>query len=43
MVTSLFVVLLILLAWSTIQSTSKTKDGRTEIVAWGITFFGEER
>src|SRR5438034_4174853 len=43
MMCSLFIVLLLILAWSTIQSTStKSTDGRTEIVAWGITFFGEE-
>src|SRR2546421_1154804 len=43
MMTSLFVALILILAWSTIQSTStKSTDGRTEIVAWGITFFGEE-
>src|SRR5436190_8093409 len=43
MMSCLFILLLLILAWSTIQSTStKTTNGRTEIVAWGITFFGEE-
>ena len=36
-------VLLALLTWLTIAQTSdRAPDGRTEIVAWGITYFGED-
>jgi len=39
----LFVAMIALLAWWTFQETRPTTgDGRTEIVAWGITFFGDE-
>src|SRR5262245_37980597 len=43
MMVCLFGALIITLVWNTIQNTSRrASDGRTEIVAWGITFFGDE-
>ena len=35
--------LLVVLGWWTyFQTSGRTSDGRQEIVAWGITFFGED-
>jgi ABC-type glycerol-3-phosphate transport system substrate-binding protein len=40
---AMFIAMIALLAWNTWRDTRSTSsDGRQEIVAWGITFFGDE-
>lgn len=42
-VVALFAILIAALAWFTYDQTRyTTSDGRTEIIAWGINFFGED-
>ena len=40
---AMFIAMIALLAWNTWRDTRSTSsDGRQEVVAWGITFFGED-